>query len=220
MFRSYYRARLIQNRLASGQRESGQTLIETLVAIFVLVTGLISAVSLAVASFNSTDNTNKQITATALAREAIEGVRNIRDQNWLNDTLVTCSDLGSSQKCYQNWEGLDGATALRAGTYSVDYNTSNSKWTLSPSSSSYVLNYNSSSGLYSNQAGGAPSLFSRKVTIVETVVAPYTAQNPRLDISSTVWWQGRSCPSTTDPSTVPFGCKVVLQMYLTNWRAY
>lgn len=199
--------------------QRGQSLIETLVAIFVLVTGLISAVSLAVASFNATDNTNKQITATALAREAIEGVRNVRDQYWLNDTLVACS--GGIGQCYANWQGPVGARKLIAGSASVDYNPATSNWVVTRAPASYILKYNSSNGLYSSsQIGGVNSIYSRRIDIVETTAAPYTAQSPRLDITATVWWSGRNCPVTTNPATLAASCKVVLLMYLTNWRNY
>ncbi len=216
------RNKILRKNGNAGNSQSGQSLIETMVAIFVLVTGLISAVSLAIASFNATDNTNKQITATALAREAIEGVRNIRDQYWLNGTLSTCSDIGSTQQCYINWQGPAGGKKLVAGNYNVDYDTATSQWVINSStqSSNHNLFYNSSTGLYSTQGSGGSSFFSRKVDIVETVAAPYTSNNPRLDITSTVWWKGRNCAATTDPSTLPASCKVVLTIYLTNWRNY
>lgn len=208
----------MRNKIASKNKQSGQTLIETLVAIFVLVTGLISALSLAIYSYRSSDNTSKQVIAVALANEGIEGIKNYRDSNWLNDTLKTggtCNQIGANQSCYQNWLG-----SLSQGTYAVDFNSTTNSWVLSKNPSSYILNYDSSTNTYSTQGLGNPSLYSRKVDIVFETVSPYTTQHPRLNVTSSVWWRGRTCPSTTDPSTLPPSCKIVLQIYLTNWKNY
>ncbi len=206
-------------KIAPKNRQLGQTLIETLVAIFILVTGLVSALSLAVYSFQSSDNSSKQIVGTALARESIEGLRNIRDTNWLKGTLSTCSDLGTGQQCYSAWQG-SGEQRLEAGTYAIDYSIGSSNVLLTKNPTSYVLNYDSNTGLYSNGGAGVPSNYSRKLVITEDQTSPYTALNPRLVVVATVWWQGRKCPVTTDPATLNASCKVVLQSYLTNWKNY
>ncbi len=206
-------------KIAPKNRQLGQTLIETLVAIFILVTGLVSALSLAVYSFQSSDNSSKQIVGTALARESIEGLRNIRDTNWLKGTLSTCSDLGTGQQCYSAWQG-SGEQRIEAGTYAIDYSIGSSNVLLTKNPTSYVLNYDSGTGLYSNGGAGVPTNYSRKLVITEDQTSPYTALNPRLVAVSTVWWQGRKCPVTTDPVTLSASCKVVLQSYLTNWKNY
>ncbi len=209
----------MSQKIAPNKRQLGQTLIETLVAIFILVTGLVSALSLAVYSFQSSDNSSKQIVGTALARESVEGLKNIRDTNWLTDVISTCADLGAGQKCYSAWRG-SGAQKLEAGTYAVDYSIGSSNVLLTKNLTSYVLNYDPSTGLYSNGGAGVTSNYSRKVVISEDQTSPYTALNPRLVISATVWWQGRKCLVTTDPATLSASCKVVLQSYLTNWKNY
>ncbi len=198
----------------------GQTLIETLVAIFVLTTGLISASSLAIYSFRSSDNSAKQIVATALAREASEAIKNIRDNNWLNDTLTTGGSCGTNQKCYPNWLG-SGQNALRNGDFAVDFNPQTNDWTMTAAPPSYLLYYDSTKGTYSSQnISAAATVYSRKVNITEETVAPYDASNPRLNVIVTVWWQGRSCPVTVNPAILPVSCKIILQSYLTNWRNY
>ncbi len=206
-------------KIAPKNKQLGQTLIETLVAIFILVTGLVSALSLAVYSFQSSDNSSKQIVATALARESIEGLRNIRDTNWLRGTLSSCADLGTGQQCYSNWQG-SGAQRLETGTYAVDYSIGLGNVLLTKNPTSYVLNYDPVSGSYSNGGSGVASNYSRKVTISEDQTSPYTALNPRLVVEATVWWQGRKCSATTDPAALSSSCKVILQSYLTNWKNY
>lgn len=212
----------MRRKYASKNKQLGQTLIETLVAIFVLIIGLISALSLAIYSFRSSDTSTKQIVATALAREAVEGVKNIRDNNWLNDTLTTggiCAQLGSGQACYPNWLG-SGNNQLANGTYAIDFDANLNSWTITRSPASYVLVYNPTTGTYSSQGTGTNSVYSRKVVIVQETTAPYTSGNPRLNITATVWWFGRNCPVTTDPTTLPPSCKVILQTYLTNWKNF
>jgi len=100
---------------ATRNPQTGQTLIETLAAIFILVMGITAAVGLAIYALNSSSSVTKQIIATGLAREGLEAVRNMRDTNWLKDTLSTdCYDFSSTPvgqptaKCYKKWLGTNG----------------------------------------------------------------------------------------------------------------
>lgn len=94
-------------------KSSGQTLIETMAALFILTMGISAAVGLAVYAFSSSSTILKEIVATGLAREGMEAVRNMRDTNWLNDTLGTpangnsCTDFNDSGQndCYPHWLG-------------------------------------------------------------------------------------------------------------------
>lgn len=73
---------------------SAFTLIETLVAISVLLISLTGPLSIAVQSLNSAYYARDQITAFYLAQEAVEYVRAVRDQNYLNGNpwLTNLSD--------------------------------------------------------------------------------------------------------------------------------
>lgn len=212
----------MRKKIAANNNQLGQTLIETLVAIFILITGLISAITLAVYSYKSIDNSSKQIIGASLASEAIEAVKNMRDTNWLNDTFVDCSaDLGSGQKCYANWQGT-GANKLSSGNYAVDFSSAGGSgaWVLTRTPASYVLNYDSSTGQYHTGGSGIASVYSRSVNIVEETATPYTTLNPRLKVTATVWWNSKDCAVTGDPSTLSNNCKVTLVSYLTNWKNY
>jgi Tfp pilus assembly protein PilV len=210
----------MKTKIASKKKQLGQSLIETLVAIFILVTGLISAITLAIYSHNATENSSKQIVAAALARESIEAVKNIRDSNWLTGTLTDCDDLGAGQKCYPTWQGV-GANKLSQGDMVVDFSTAGAtSWTINKSPANYYVYYDSSNGQYHNSIVGDRTIYSRKVHIDEDTTAPYTSQNPRLLATVTVWWYDRGCLATTDPTTLPASCKVILQSYFTNWRTY
>lgn len=209
-------------KIAAEKKQLGQTLIETLVAIFILVVGLVSALSLAISSFQSTDTASKQVVATALARQGVEAVKNIRDSNWLNGSVSDCSaTMGTGNFCFTNWLGT-GTTSLAAGTYAVKFNSASTvdPWTLQANPASFVLNYNSANGSYDIGGTGSASIYSRKIVITQNVSAPFSAANPQLDVVSTVWWTGRRCPNTNDPSTLSASCKVNLELHLTNWRNY
>jgi type II secretory pathway pseudopilin PulG len=101
------------------KNQTGQTMIETLIAIFILVSGIAAAVGLAVYAFSSSESITKQIIGVGLAREGIEAVKNMRDTNWLQGTLSNpttnppgCYNYASSTafnaSCYKGWMGTNG----------------------------------------------------------------------------------------------------------------
>lgn len=87
---------------------TGLTLIETLVAISVLMVAVSGALSLSNKSLESASYAKDQVTAFYLAAEGIEGIRSIRDSNlivgsnWLSG-LGACNASG----CY-----FDGTTSV------------------------------------------------------------------------------------------------------------
>ncbi len=137
----------------------GQSIIETMVAIFVLVMGITAALGLANYSFGASSNIAKQIIGTGLAREGLEAVKNMRDTNWLKGTKYTdCYNYVSGSTtgtCYKDWltqgtltpnqgyaiyPGVAPATA----TYKLDYTKSNVQsdqnfWTLTAENTNYAL---------------------------------------------------------------------------------
>src|SRR6267154_1116516 len=85
----------------------GQTLIETIVAIFVLTMGLTTALGLAIYVFSNSNRFLNEIVASNLAREGVDAVRMMRDSNWLAGDaaggsfgLQSCPDI--SAQCYPN----------------------------------------------------------------------------------------------------------------------
>lgn len=61
----------------------GQGLLETIIALGVILAGTIGTISLLISTMNSGRESSNKVVATNLAREAIEAARNIRDSNWL-----------------------------------------------------------------------------------------------------------------------------------------
>ena len=68
------------------KNQQGITLIETMVAITVLIIGLVGAVILATYSIRVTEDSKHEMTGVNLAREGIEVIRNVRDSNWRDGT--------------------------------------------------------------------------------------------------------------------------------------
>lgn len=130
------------------KNNAGQTLIETVVALFILVMGISAAVGLSVFAYASSSNISKQIIATGLAREGIEAVKSMRDTNWLRGTLEADNcynyETGEADKaaCYPTW--LDQVYCINptnnqgncngdlvTGNYVLDFSTANANfWTL------------------------------------------------------------------------------------------
>jgi type II secretory pathway pseudopilin PulG len=64
-------------------RCDGQTLIELLIALTVIVTGLFAATTLVFSNLQLADRDADEVVAVNLAREGIELAKQVRDSNWL-----------------------------------------------------------------------------------------------------------------------------------------
>ncbi|OGY91190.1 MAG: hypothetical protein A3H70_02490 [Candidatus Komeilibacteria bacterium RIFCSPLOWO2_02_FULL_48_11] len=70
-------------RRAAQKNVSGQGLLETTIALGVIVTGIVGMLTLTISNQSSSLESAERLVAANLAREGIEIVRNIRDSNWL-----------------------------------------------------------------------------------------------------------------------------------------
>jgi type II secretory pathway pseudopilin PulG len=210
--------------------EQGQTLVETMVAIFIMVMGITAALGLAIYSFNATSLVNKQIVAMGLAREGIESVKNMRDTNWLQSPQF---DAGCN--CYTDWqESYYNINTNGNGTYTLDFNPfAEPYWLLTPESKNFRLSYDStaSSGRfyfpsYSSLGGESgsdrysDSDYYRRITLTEDADSPYNSTSPRLQVTADVWWKDKKCPDATYYEDSKPSCRVRLVTYLTNWKNY
>ncbi len=211
---------MLNKFMLTQNNQQGQTLVETVVAIFIMVMGVTSALGLAIYSLNASTSISKQIIAVGLAREGIEVLKNMRDTNWLRDTLEEdCYDYVTQTKsasCYASWLNPTGGTNYNIDppsdlkTYSIEYDGSNElMWELNNETiqqvSKYALNYDptAANGLYfPSPSGGASSDFFRKITlekVSDTGPFPYSSDAPTyryavLKVTSQVWWKDKNCP--------------------------
>ena len=225
------------------KQSKGQTLIETLVAAFILTMGITAAVGLAIFALASSTSVAKQIIATGLAREGVEAVKNMRDTNWLKSSSIDAdcynySTGANDAQCYKSW--LDPAGG---GNYDIspsggnqtfylsyDPTTNDSQifWDLQSSPNRFGLDFDTNvtggsfAGFYkpkTNTAHGS-SDFYRKITLTTDNSAPYNQnEGPRLKVISQVWWTDKNCPRAADWPGLG-KCSVEIQTVLTNWKTY
>jgi prepilin-type N-terminal cleavage/methylation domain-containing protein len=154
--------------------ERGFTLVETLVAIFILLISITGPLTVAQNGLRAAMVSRDQTTAFYLAQDAMETVKNIRDDNIL-------SRAG-------DWlEGLDYCLELDGCTIDT---TSNDVEIVSCSIPSVTngctterpLLYEESSGQFGIGNGGDPALFSRLIEIEES------AEDREATITVTIRW--------------------------------
>ncbi|MEK7616153.1 MAG: prepilin-type N-terminal cleavage/methylation domain-containing protein [Patescibacteria group bacterium] len=134
------------------QRTSGFTLIETLVALFVLSVALAGAFALI--SFN-TSNANfikNSFIASSLTQEGMELVRNLRDTDWF---------AGNEFGSFGNAGG-----PVPDGTYCVQWNSTELAGSCDPKL------FHDSQQLYSHDSAGVGTVFSRSVNIRKVGASP------------------------------------------------
>ena len=171
---------MLKLRSAPARRpEQGQTIIETVVGIFIMTMGITAALGLATFSLHASTNIIKQLVGMGLAREGIESVKNMRDSNWLWDSLTTgCYDYPTATlnaaPCYSHWLstlGPGGYNINPGGGGSQPYRIyfdaaaqnnptkSNYYWNIQPANpTKYGMDYDATggdNGLYFTPNGGA-----------------------------------------------------------------
>ena len=159
--------------LNSKITKRGFTIIEAIVAIFVITTGIVGVLALVTQTISSATYSSNKLIAAYLAQEGIEIVRNVRDANWLSDAswgtgLTDCSSVSPCQADY-NDQALSG-------------------YTNSP------LNFETISGYYGYDSGTSTK-FKRKITITS---ANDPDGNPILNVFVLVEWQEKDKPQKVE----------------------
>jgi prepilin-type N-terminal cleavage/methylation domain-containing protein len=169
-----------------SNRNSGFTLVETLVAVSIFSTTLVAVLVLLGQGIADTNYAKRKITAEYLAQEGIEYIRNIRDTYLLSDGASgwtnfnnklragTGAGCNSAAGCYFD----PGSTFSLMSEISMSHCTGNND-------TCPQLTYNATTGEYSYDVSGVSSGFTRKIQSDE-VTGNETA------ISSTVYWMDGS----------------------------
>ncbi len=145
-----------------NNKEKGFTLIETMVALGILVFVLTGMVSLIILNITSAKNIEKNLIAGNLAQEALEVVRSMRDNDWLEG-----NDFGD----FISTSGEE---------YSVQWNDTN----LGRGLVVQPLNFDEATGIYGYDSG-EPTIYTRQVLINQVT-------DKEISVLVTVEWILRS----------------------------
>ncbi len=144
-------------------KPNGFTLIETMVAIFVLMVAIAGPLTLASKGLQATLTAKDQETAYYLAQDAVEYVRWARDTNKLKGSTWLAGLDGTANGHTNN--GGAGGTCTGASGCNID---SLQDTTTSCSGTCAALNFDSTNNYYSYTSGTA-SIYTRTVKIVTPV---------------------------------------------------
>lgn len=157
--------------MTPATRPQGFTLVETLVAISILMVSIVGPYYSVYKAVQATYVSRDQLIATTLAQEGVEYVRNVRDTNY----------LGS-----QPW--MTGLSACQGGKTCMVDATENVAPTTCASACTPL--YVSSSNLYTQQVTGTATRFTRSVQIAtvtsDEVVVTVTVSWVNLHVSHTI----------------------------------
>jgi type II secretory pathway pseudopilin PulG len=129
----------------SNIQNSGFTIIETLVAITVLMIAVAGPLVVASKGLNAALYARDQVIATYLAQESMEVIKNTRDNN-----------LNLGNNWLANIQLCTSANAPTCDASAVSLNT-----TQSGSVGGYAITFDSGSGYVSNGSGSTPTIFKR-----------------------------------------------------------
>ena len=197
-------------------KKRGLTLVETLVAISILTIAVVGPLGIIAQALHTSYYIRDQMTAYYLAQEAIEYVRNIRDDQsiaitksfldnpdtpvdstaWFNNVLFIDGNNNKPQisPYIGNIYSYSLVKSSTYGTYSfVDYNTPD-----------YMK---VKDGIYGTDAlDGVPSQFKREIYFQRTNNTPGSDQAFVMVVN--VYWKNGSTPA-----------KLTLKEYFTNWAS-
>jgi len=214
--------------------EAGQSLIETIIAIFILTTALTASLGVAIYAFSASTNSQNEIVASNLAREGSEVVRIMRDSNWLAGDakggewdLQGCSDIADRlcfPRTYQKVPSYNDYD-LDSGNQRAIFDSEDQAWTLDSNGPLNFDLYLQPDGSYNHTSSSATPSFARMININFNSAAPYTNENSNQEIivKSVVAWRGKGCATfaaTANLLTLSTPCKIVVEEHLTNWKDY
>lgn len=172
------------------QFNKGFTLIETLVAISILMLGVMGPLMIASSSLQNARYGRDQVTASYLAQEGIEYVRFVRDNNKIDRLNGGSADwLAGLESCFVDTASDHGCVIdvpQEFGGTNVVRRCSNSSCTISRL-------YADSNGYYTHtSSGGDLSPFTRIVTIEPIADSSVGAEEKGVRVESVVTWQAGS----------------------------
>lgn len=156
----------------------GFTLIETIIAIFILIVGTIVIYGVFFDMSKQTNNYPNKLTAFYLAQEGIEIVKNIRHDNWVKNTSLDW--LG----------GIDDENCKNICHFEADYKTGIDGELFRYINEGRFLNINSNN-IYSYDTSGSslPTIYKREIIIAGS--NDVFGSSDIFKVDSIVRWQYR-----------------------------
>lgn len=182
--------------LYGARRESGFTLLEAMLSIFILLVGITGAMSLVSGGITNLTVSKNRLVAINIAQEGLEIVHNIRDTNWLEGA---------------DWNDWDGDNIGDGCNPFCNYSLSWDSVVLSEVAAMQDLVWNMAVGHYEGGEGD----IRRIITIDDNPDGD--AMTPDVRARATVGWGGAG---TCSIGGVDSGKKYCVQAeeWLYNWR--
>lgn len=114
----------------SGKQKRAETLVEVIMAIFIILIGSGAATVLIVSSMQANTFNKDNLVGMNLAVEGMEAVRIIRDTNWIKFSYdkANCWNMHPDTTVGDNC--LDPNNIIAADNYTINLNPTNYSWTL------------------------------------------------------------------------------------------
>lgn len=174
--------------LRKNNKNSGFTLVETLIAISIFTTSILVLMSVLAQGITSTTYASQKLTATYLAQEGIEYMRNLRDTYVVYDPTSTQQGWTAFQTRLKSQVSL---CEFNAGCYFDDSTIVYTNPTTPIENMSLlscgngpcpVLKYDAATGKY-GYSSGVNSVYTRRITV-------WPVGNETLVTSTVFWTQG------------------------------
>jgi type II secretory pathway pseudopilin PulG len=186
--------------MIKNQPQKAFTLVETLVAITVLITAIVGPLYAVHKSLVASYTARDTLTATALAQEGIEYVRSVRDGNYLANPGNPNNWLSGLSSCMIT--GVEGPSDYGCGPDPITRTVEVcGKPTTAAPAGCTPLKLDSSYR-YRQGATGTVTRFARRVTIT-----PVPSSSSEVVVTTTVAW-----------STLHIAYTVVVTEHLYNWQ--
>lgn len=164
---------MIMHDASARRAKQGQSIIEAMIAISILTVGFLGIATLLGRSFVVSRANTDEVTATYLASEGIEIMKNILD----HDTYASSSSGAAWGTC--------GNACTTDGTYEVAYSSAVPSSDQSCISSGPALDFDAATGIY-DYNGSAATKFTRCIGIGHNAYG--NGQN-EVTVTSTVEWE-------------------------------
>lgn len=177
--------------------KKGFTLLETIVAVSILISAVIGPFTLASQTIRSQSIAKNNLIAANLAQEGLELFRNYRANNILK--MLEDADISGNPPDYSHW--LDGTAACRGGSGCgidpLDYIQAPPTYPDLPGCG--VLDsctlYIDANGVYSHRPAGTKTEFKRTITLTDTA-------NPwEIKVIAVVTWNDATSGGQFEVST-------------------